>query len=349
MENVEFIKEKVRAYSSTLKTTVSRSTIHWLDSLTGGAFSASRFRQKYFAEIPVDLARIPSFRREFFPDSGPSPWIDRKDALQQIAARLKSNEISEQEAQYLTDIYHRGYFVARGLFSSDLMDCMWAVYENAVKSGKIVVADEKISENDFLPGRFLNPHRYLPELRKLHAHPKLMRLASLVMGKPAIAYQTINSFKGSQQKSHSDTIHMTTYPLGYLTAAWIAFEDIHEDSGPLFYYPGSHRLPYLLSREAGIPLGSFESRGYEPYGAKYEPAIQAAVDKAGFTREHFIAKKGDVLFWHANLVHGGSLRKNPKLSRKAMVCHYFAKGAVCYHDLSEGLASMKIASRTYAH
>ncbi len=48
----------------------------------------------------------------------------------------------------------------------------------------------------------------------------------------------------------------------------------------------------------------------------------------------FLAKAGDVLFWHANLIHGGSPRKDLRLSRKALVCHYFAEGVVTYHDLS---------------
>jgi ectoine hydroxylase-related dioxygenase (phytanoyl-CoA dioxygenase family) len=54
----------------------------------------------------------------------------------------------------------------------------------------------------------------------------------------------------------------------------------------------------------------------------------------------FHARKGDVLFWHANLVHGGSPRRNLQLSRKAIVCHYFAEGCVCYHDLSASPSSV---------
>jgi ectoine hydroxylase-related dioxygenase (phytanoyl-CoA dioxygenase family) len=53
---------------------------------------------------------------------------------------------------------------------------------------------------------------------------------------------------------------------------------------------------------------------------------------------YFSAGKGDVLIWHANLIHGGSPRKNMQLSRRAMVCHYFVKGAVTYHDLASSLA-----------
>jgi ectoine hydroxylase-related dioxygenase (phytanoyl-CoA dioxygenase family) len=41
-----------------------------------------------------------------------------------------------------------------------------------------------------------------------------------------------------------------------------------------------------------------------------------------------------VLFWHANLLHGGSAQTDMQRSRKALVHHYFAEGCVCYHDLS---------------
>ena len=56
---------------------------------------------------------------------------------------------------------------------------------------------------------------------------------------------------------------MTTYPLGFLVANWIAFGDISPASVPLEYYPHSHRLPYLLSAEVGITgAGEFAEEGY---------------------------------------------------------------------------------------
>lgn len=114
-------------------------------------------------------------------------------------------------------------------------------------------------------------------------------------------------------------------------------EDIHPDSGPLVYYPGSHRLPYYFSKDAGISKGEFKKKGYAVYTEKYEPFIQTELkNHPELKAEYFEAKKGDVLFWHANLIHGGSQRKNRELSRRSLVCHYFAKGAFCYHDLSGG-------------
>jgi ectoine hydroxylase-related dioxygenase (phytanoyl-CoA dioxygenase family) len=58
------------------------------------------------------------------------------------------------------------------------------------------------------------------------------------------------------------------------------------------------------------------------------------VEQHGIVPHYFHARKGDVLIWHANLVHGGSERKNLALSRRAVVCHFFAKNAFVYHDLA---------------
>ncbi|MEP6715908.1 MAG: phytanoyl-CoA dioxygenase family protein [Terriglobia bacterium] len=111
-------------------------------------------------------------------------------------------------------------------------------------------------------------------------------------------------------------------------------EDIHPESGPLVYYPGSHRLPYLFSSDVGITEEDFKREGYAPYHEKYEPRIRELVESHGIEPHYFHAKKGDVLIWHANLVHGGSPRKDIARSRRAVVCHYFAKSAFVYHDLA---------------
>ncbi len=127
---------------------------------------------------------------------------------------------------------------------------------------------------------------------------------------------------------------MTTYPLGYLAAAWVAFEDIHPESGPLVYYPGSHRWPYLFSHDVEISENEFQREGYQSYQAKYEPRIRDLIQEHGSEPRYFEARKGDVLIWHANLVHGGSARRDLQRSRRAVVVHYFGKGAFVYHDLA---------------
>ena len=47
------------------------------------------------------------------------------------------------------------------------------------------------------------------------------------------------------------------------------------------------------------------------------------VKENGFKKEKFLAKKGDLLLWHANLLHGGDSIKNDNLTRWSQVTHYF--------------------------
>ena len=111
-------------------------------------------------------------------------------------------------------------------------------------------------------------------------------------------------------------------------------EDIHTDSGPLEFYPGSHRLPYVFSLHAQISVDDMTTDGYAACRARYEPFVQRLIVEHGMRPKYFEARKGDVLIWRANLFHGGSQRGDLRLSRKALVGHYFAKGAFVYHDLS---------------
>ncbi len=289
---------------------------------------------RLFAEQPLKLSAIPAYRAEFFPYSGPYPWLDRPDADERIEEKLASGELTFEQAAQCRFWAENGYVILPGLIGHAALDEVWAAYERAISSGRITLPPEKAADEDPYPGRFLNPHKKSGKFCRVLKDQQLLGWIRLLTGREPRVLQTITSHKGSQQGVHSDSIHMTTYPLGYLTAAWIAFEDIHPDCGPLVYYPGSHRLPYLFSKDAGITESDFQREGYQPYHDRYEPLIRRAVEERRIEPHYFLAKKGDVLIWHANLVHGGSTRRNVMLSRKALVVHYFVKGSFVYHDLS---------------
>ena len=288
----------------------------------------------WFAEQPVQISKLPAFRAEHFPYSGPYPWLDGDDAFERIEDALKSGEITAQEAEKCRYWSRHGYVILEKLIDDRILDTVWQDYERAIHSGKIKLAPEPAADSDPYPGRFLNPHKKVGAFCQILKHPGLLRWLSVLTGREPKPLQTISSHKGSQQGLHSDSIHMTTYPLGYLTAAWIACEDIHPDCGPLVYYPGSHKLPYVFSKDVGISETDLKVNGYKPYHDKYEPLIRRSVEQHRIEPQYFHARKGDVLIWHANLVHGGSMRKKIDLSRRSIVCHYFVKGSFVYHDLA---------------
>jgi hypothetical protein len=281
---------------------------------------------------PVDIRGIRIFRAENFPDSPQLPWLDRADWRERLDGKVCNGELNAQQAALCTHWAEHGYVIIPKMFGDDLLDRAWASYERALASGAAVpTPDYGAASSNPLPGRTLNPHFKIPEFDLILRAPAAMDLVSMLLGVRALPFQTIAGHKGSQQKAHSDSIHMTTYPQGYLVANWIAFEDIAADSGPLEYYPGSHRLPYSYARECGIALEEGRT-GYSAYHAKYETHVQRLIADNQLQPAYFHALRGDVLFWHANLLHGGSPIRRELSSRRALVCHYFADGCICYHD-----------------
>jgi phytanoyl-CoA hydroxylase len=163
-------------------------------------------------------------------------------------------------------------------------------------------------------------------------------LGSLMQGK-AILFQSINFMMGSEQRTHSDSIHMTTYPLGGLLGVWIALDDVNENNGPLHYYPGSHQLPYYLNSDYNNEGSSF-LLGKHAY-TEYEDMIKNKIAEKKIAKQIFTAQKGDLLVWHANLFHGGEPHTDKTITRKSMVLHYFKKDAVCYHEITQRPALIK--------
>lgn len=162
---------------------------------------------------------------------------------------------------------------------------------------------------------------------------KLNSILNLLMVKEVELFQSINFKTASEQRTHSDSIHMSTFPHGNIIAIWIALEDITEKNGALHYYPGSHKLPYIMNKD----FQNNDSKlllGNKTY-SDYEDKIAEVVKESGLKKEVFTAKKGDLFIWHANLLHGGEPLIDKNSTRKSMVFHYYAKDAVCYHEITQ--------------
>ncbi|HEV7621019.1 MAG TPA: phytanoyl-CoA dioxygenase family protein [Flavisolibacter sp.] len=167
----------------------------------------------------------------------------------------------------------------------------------------------------------------------------LKEILSILLDGNAILFQSINFLMGSEQSTHSDSIHMTTFPLGGLLGVWIALEDITEENGPLHYYPHSHTLPYYLNAD-------YKNEGNALFlGAKsykdYEKMIAEKISEQKLEKVKFFARKGDLLIWHANLFHGGEPHLNKQKTRKSMVLHYFKENSICYHEITQRPALMQ--------
>jgi ectoine hydroxylase-related dioxygenase (phytanoyl-CoA dioxygenase family) len=135
---------------------------------------------------------------------------------------------------------------------------------------------------------------------------------------------------------------MTTVPLGYLIGVWVALEDIHPGNGPLTYYPGSHKLPYILNSDYNNTSNAFVLDGKA--NEKFERKVREVIQRSQLKEHQLEAKAGDVFLWHANLLHGGARIIDKGSTRKSMVSHYFAEGVLCFHEISERPAIIRQSS-----
>jgi len=158
-------------------------------------------------------------------------------------------------------------------------------------------------------------------VRALALEPDVLALLAQLYGRQPFAFQTLNFAVGSEQHFHSDAVHFHSYPHGFMCGVWFALQDIEIESGPLHYFPGSHRLPYLSAHALGLTPDAIKTEAHPQ--TLFESHWREAVTARGFRQERFLARRGDVLVWHANLLHGGEQVLNRKLRRWSQVVHYF--------------------------
>ena len=184
--------------------------------------------------------------------------------------------------------------------------------------------------------KIFNAHQKIESIQNVAQHPKLLQILKDLFGRPAIHFQTISFNKGSEQQAHSDSIHMTTLPLGFLAGVWVALEEVNDKNGPLTYYPGSHKLPYILNDDYDNSSNALFLDGNA--NSKYEKHVAKVIISENLQPKVLHTQPGDVLIWHANLMHGGAPIKDDNATRKSMVFHYFAKDVLCFHEISERVA-----------
>ncbi len=173
-----------------------------------------------------------------------------------------------------------------------------------------------------------------PEVRNLALNERLTRvLAQLLDGAPLVC-NSLNFIWGSQQPDHFDTWYMPPprpargrlarlmlflqpeQRQDRLAVSSICLEDVNPDAGPLVYYPGSHKLPPYRFSHGGIHAVNEEMKACRAY-------VEKEIKEAGITKEEFRGKAGDVFLWHGQLLHGGTPIRNPALTRKTLVTHYW--------------------------
>lgn len=259
------------------------------------------------------------------------PWVESPF----FSDIIKTKNISEEDKKLASEYYENGFIVLSNIFTNELIDQI-----------KSEMNDKGFNEN-FPIQTFRNNIRiqdlwqYSDPVKELACHPKIMDTLKMLYEREPVPFQTLNFKVGTQQKAHSDTLHFSSLPARYMCGVWVALEDITEDNGPLFYYPGSHRNPEYNFSDF---KNTTEDTSYENY-PEYETFMEGLMEKSSYKKKKFLAKKGDALIWSSNIIHGGSPVEDPKSTRYSQVTHYYFENCIYYTPMLSNMVTKELFIR----
>jgi Phytanoyl-CoA dioxygenase (PhyH) len=258
-------------------------------------------------------------------------WSDQTNATAIIDGKETLGWITSDEAKLLRRWLSDGYIILPKAVPEDLVDrletdveaiwsdsssarCFVEYYPGEDTSYRIQRAGSRFKD---VPTKLLDLYAHLESARRIVFHDSILRFLSLIFERPALAFQCLYFRWGSRQAIHQDSAFVkVSSPLEF-AASWIALENIQPESGELEYYVGSHQLEdYLFDDQyKWMPTKSGE---YD----RFIESLRERSEAKGLKRERFLARKGDVLIWHADLAHGGRREVRPGITRKSIVTHY---------------------------
>jgi ectoine hydroxylase-related dioxygenase (phytanoyl-CoA dioxygenase family) len=223
-----------------------------------------------------------------------------------------------------------GYLILKGFFEPSQIARLEARIDElwANRGGDCPLVIDCLSNGQRMYFREVDePLRKLPyKLNDVHlvdkvvwdfaADARLVMILTGLLSSTPVVCNTLLFERSSQQNAHFDTFYMPSKTRNMMCASWIAIDKVAETNGPLFYYPRSHLIePFRFS------TGNLNAVAAEMPAA--EAHIRRIIEEYRLEEQRFYPQPGDVLIWHAQLLHGGGPIIDMEETRKSLVTHYW--------------------------
>jgi len=235
-----------------------------------------------------------------FPDQD-LPWLDRKITFRPL------DEMSKFWQQ-------NGYLILKNLIDHDLIDeyCSDWIQHNRI--------------NNERPGGYPGPcpHIHVDSLLRIATHQSIRKTIKYLIGEEMGVHLCLTGWRSTERNWHQDGYLNPDENRDHYIATWVALDDIDADSGPFEFIPGSHKLPRITMENTINKLPPEERNEFWPKHSErfLTPLFETLRSTHNLESKRFLAKKGDVLFWHARLMHRGSAPNNTEIDRKTAILHY---------------------------
>ncbi|PWJ60463.1 phytanoyl-CoA dioxygenase PhyH [Dyadobacter jejuensis] len=256
-----------------------------------------------------------------------TPWVESPF----FEAELSRANLDDKTREMIRFYSENGYLIIDPELDVDLLD-------RAVEELKPIFASRNTN-------RIQDAWKDYDAVKKIATAPRVLEILSLLYQRRPIPFQTLNFSTGSQQRTHSDSIHFNSVPERFLAGVWVALEDVHDGNGPLHYYPGSHRLPFYdlsilgLKGSTSVSIEDMLANYYH----KYEDFIEQLVAQKHLNKKILNIKKGQALIWSANLLHGGEPISMEGSTRFTQVNHFYFENCAYYRPMKTDMALERIS------
>ncbi|GGA05400.1 phytanoyl-CoA dioxygenase family protein [Okeania sp. KiyG1] len=262
--------------------------------------------------------------KKFTPPLMNVPLVD-SPFFEQIFSQLT---LDEDTKKLVKQFVEQGYVIIDDLGIENIAETT----DRIVKDLTPIYGDKgKVESAWIYHDRIQDAWTFNQDVKKIATSPKILNLLKILYQREPIPFQTLNFKFGTQQSTHSDSIHFSSMPARFMCGVWVALEDIDANNGPLHYYPGSHKLPMFDLNDLGI-TGSYQNKPYDVYPI-YEEFLQSLIEHNGLEKVELYVKKGQALIWAANLLHGGSQVLDKNRTRYSQVTHYYFSDCMYYIPL----------------
>ena len=252
------------------------------------------------------------------------PWVDSPFFERTFSQLNLDNETRKLVKQFA----EKGYVIIDDLGIENITE----IIDSIVKDLTPIYGEKgKIKSAWIYHDRIQDAWTFNQDVKKIASAPQIINLLKILYQREPIPFQTLNFRFGTEQSTHSDSIHFSSVPARFMCGVWVALEDIDANNGPLHYYPGSHKLPIFELNDLGI-TGSYQNKPYDIYPV-YEEFLRSLIEDNGLKKVELYVKKGQALIWAANLLHGGSKVLDKNRTRYSQVTHYHFSDCMYYIPL----------------
>ena len=253
-------------------------------------------------------------------------WPFEPGAEERLKRSIAAGRMSAAEAERIRAFVRDGFTVWERLIEPERVDALLADIESIrAHPGYFVTTNHKNALPYRYSGADFDAFESIYDLyvnfesaRAVCFHATILRFLELIFDARPVAFQQLLFQRSNGHPLHQDTAYVCVDQPLWLAATWVALEDVVRGRGELTYFEGSHRIAHHRFAD-----GSKRFSAERDDSAAFSRHIEAELKKHGCPKRDFLAKKGDVFLWSADLVHGSNPRTRPEVeTRRSCVTHY---------------------------